>query len=355
MQKIQQYQPTTTRALRSLKSLSLFSLQLFSHQVVDPTREKMRMKIATSLLLCISAAAAAAAPSQHLPASKLLKLSLGVNSDDKTILPPLSPATRAPTTALLCSRLEQGDHASPFRSALRSSPSTITSLDTVFVSKSADAACFIIHDSSGSEFLLDAAAKHADAILLLTPLPEAAKVAQPLHDEKQNNKNGFRLTVARTTHKKLRADLLAVARRACEGGGNDLLRFSLSKDVSSPGSSWASLLLTWTTDDRNKSRCRRALTAALASHPSVRFVAPLPSVRALNGRASQLVQAGSRNAASLASTSTPIWEAGINGSGSVVGVADTGLDLDSCTVIRLLHLHPTTSSPALHLPTSFSS
>ena len=63
VQKIQQYQPTTTRALRSLKSLSLFSLQLFSHQVVDPTREKMRMKIATSLLLCISAAAAAAAPS----------------------------------------------------------------------------------------------------------------------------------------------------------------------------------------------------------------------------------------------------------------------------------------------------
>ena len=46
VQKIQQYQPTTTRALRSLKSLSLFSLQLFSHQVVDPTREKMRMKIA---------------------------------------------------------------------------------------------------------------------------------------------------------------------------------------------------------------------------------------------------------------------------------------------------------------------
>lgn len=71
--------------------------------------------------------------------------------------------------------------------------------------------------------------------------------------------------------------------------------------------------------------CWMALVQFLASHPLVTSVAPKPLMKTTNFLSTQIMQTGSTNG-----TERPLWAIGVNGSGEVAGVADSGLDMYSC-------------------------
>jgi len=74
---------------------------------------------------------------------------------------------------------------------------------------------------------------------------------------------------------------------------------------------------------REATACLTSLIAFLASHPEVLFLEAFTVVRPLNSVAGAVVQSSLRE-------STPLWDAGLDGSGQVIQVADTGIDLKSC-------------------------
>jgi len=76
-------------------------------------------------------------------------------------------------------------------------------------------------------------------------------------------------------------------------------------------------------------RCVLGLLAALAGHGAVAHVLPIAPFEAHNARGATLVQT-SANAASNHLLATPIWDLGLNGTGQIVGIADSGLDTASC-------------------------
>ena len=76
-------------------------------------------------------------------------------------------------------------------------------------------------------------------------------------------------------------------------------------------------------DVAKASSCLTVLVAFLASRTEVLFLEPFPVLRPLNSVASAVIQSGTM-------TRTPLWDAGLDGRGQVVQVADTGLDQNSC-------------------------
>lgn len=70
----------------------------------------------------------------------------------------------------------------------------------------------------------------------------------------------------------------------------------------------------------------------LSEQPAVHWLAPHMQQRVHNVLASAVTQ-GARPAsvnAALSSEAHPLWRAGIDGTGQVVGCGDSGIDLDSC-------------------------
>jgi hypothetical protein len=69
--------------------------------------------------------------------------------------------------------------------------------------------------------------------------------------------------------------------------------------------------------------CLTSLVAYFASHPEVIFLETFPIVKPSDAIAAATVQSGEQ-------TSTPLWDAGLDGSGQIIQVADTGVDMTSC-------------------------
>jgi hypothetical protein len=70
-------------------------------------------------------------------------------------------------------------------------------------------------------------------------------------------------------------------------------------------------------------RCIHALAADLAFHSEVCFVGALLTVTPRNSVASGIVQGGPTDA-------TPFHDVGLDGTGQIVAVSDSGLDVDNC-------------------------
>jgi len=71
--------------------------------------------------------------------------------------------------------------------------------------------------------------------------------------------------------------------------------------------------------------CWMVLAEFLADHPLVSSVTPVPLMQSHNYISTQIMQTGSPTG-----TERPLWALGVNGSGEVAGVADSGIDLYSC-------------------------
>jgi len=71
------------------------------------------------------------------------------------------------------------------------------------------------------------------------------------------------------------------------------------------------------------SSCLLALLAYLTTLPEVMYIEPYPVLKTFNWDAAGIGQSGD-------ATSTPAWGVGLTGQGQVVGVADTGLDVNNC-------------------------
>ena len=71
----------------------------------------------------------------------------------------------------------------------------------------------------------------------------------------------------------------------------------------------------------------------LSLQPGVHWLQPGTRSRLHNWRASSIIQSGKRNPREAPDESFalhPIWAAGIRGEGQIVGVGDSGVDVDSC-------------------------
>ncbi|CAM9494152.1 unnamed protein product [Pylaiella littoralis] len=75
--------------------------------------------------------------------------------------------------------------------------------------------------------------------------------------------------------------------------------------------------------EREKKACLMGLVSFLASRPEVARVSALPRAELSNEVAARIVQGAS-------ATSTPIWDRGVDGSGQVVQVVDSGVAQGSC-------------------------
>ena len=71
------------------------------------------------------------------------------------------------------------------------------------------------------------------------------------------------------------------------------------------------------------SSCLLVLLAHLTTLPEVMYIEPYPVLKPFNWDAAGIGQSGD-------ATSTPAWGVGLTGEGQVVGVADTGLDVNNC-------------------------
>lgn len=69
--------------------------------------------------------------------------------------------------------------------------------------------------------------------------------------------------------------------------------------------------------------CLTSIVAYFATHPEVIFLETFPIVKPSDAIAAATVQSGEQ-------TSTPLWDAGLDGSGQIIQVADTGVDMTSC-------------------------
>ena len=70
-----------------------------------------------------------------------------------------------------------------------------------------------------------------------------------------------------------------------------------------------------------------ALAAELAARTDVTFVEPAPNLHYLNNEARWVIQAG---AGTANVDKTPVWDHGLTGQGEIVGIADSGINTDSC-------------------------
>ncbi|CAN0071048.1 unnamed protein product, partial [Ectocarpus sp. 12 AP-2014] len=75
--------------------------------------------------------------------------------------------------------------------------------------------------------------------------------------------------------------------------------------------------------EREKTACLMGLVSFLAARPEVARVSALPRAELFNAVAGRIVQGGS-------ATTQPIWDRGVDGSGEVVQVVDSGIDEGSC-------------------------
>ena len=76
-------------------------------------------------------------------------------------------------------------------------------------------------------------------------------------------------------------------------------------------------------DPEKASACLVTLLAYLSTLTSVLYIEPFPVFRSFNVYAGGITQSG-------AIDSFPMWDVGLNGTGQVIQVADTGLDMGSC-------------------------
>ncbi|GIM12758.1 hypothetical protein Vretimale_16002 [Volvox reticuliferus] len=87
--------------------------------------------------------------------------------------------------------------------------------------------------------------------------------------------------------------------------------------------------------------CKEDLAAGLiqlAGYPEVKFLTPLLKVQLNNGLSSILIQTGDLKEVQytneiedeVSASYRPYWKAGLQGQGEVLGVGDTGLDIESC-------------------------
>jgi hypothetical protein len=98
-------------------------------------------------------------------------------------------------------------------------------------------------------------------------------------------------------------------------------------------------------DRKALQHCLITLMTVLMETPKILRISPIPVHTTLNGRGAKLMQT-SDNAASAYDDETPIWNLGINGTGQIVGVADTGLDLYSCYFSSYSGAPTVTASPS---------
>lgn len=71
----------------------------------------------------------------------------------------------------------------------------------------------------------------------------------------------------------------------------------------------------------------------LSSQPTVHWLYPKPRTQLHNWRASGIIQSGQppeKEDGKHQGSTHPIWSAGIQGEGQVVGCGDSGIDVDSC-------------------------
>jgi hypothetical protein len=288
------------------------------------------------------------------------------------------PVLGQPTTVLACVPLARFvEMKSELESAVRG-------VQPIFNSRQANASCFLVYDES--EHLLAAAAALQSNLTLFVRVPSAAKLSSSLyhHDnveegsgtldaikiskifESERPADGLVVTFApgaslHTFHW-LKETVIPAAHQWIlappsdhsdvplillldEATENDSIcnftALSLSDNINAPLEGTermepggpvvhlSGLKALWSSEGILRRRCLIGLLGALVQQNDVLHVEPKAHARAHNARSAKLAQTAA-NSASPYLSATPIWDMGINGTGQIIGMADSGLDTASC-------------------------
>ncbi|TFJ84083.1 hypothetical protein NSK_004556 [Nannochloropsis salina CCMP1776] len=78
-------------------------------------------------------------------------------------------------------------------------------------------------------------------------------------------------------------------------------------------------------DEADRQACLEGLVAFIASHPDILSIQTRATYALQNDQATWIIQSGDE-----ATHARPLWDLGLTGKGELIGVADTGLDDESC-------------------------
>jgi len=288
------------------------------------------------------------------------------------------PVSEQSATALACVPLAK------FMDAKITLERTVLGIQPIFNSRRANASCFLVYDQS--VHLSAAAVALQPDLTLLIKIPPAAKLSSSLYHrndseenagsfdgahlskifESERPANGLVVTFAPgaplRTLNWLKENVIPAAHRWILSPFRDyddiplmlllnetrekvsvcnFTALSLSGDIhapiqgrkriepSGPVLHLSGFELLRSPEGTLKERCLVGLLGALVQQNDVLHVEPKAHARAHNARSAKLAQTAA-NSASPYLSATPIWDMGINGTGQIVGIADSGLDTASC-------------------------
>jgi hypothetical protein len=255
----------------------------------------------------------------------------------------------------------------------------VQGVQLIFNSRRANASCFLVYDKA--KRLSAAASALQPNLTLFAKVPVAAKLSSALfhHDHLEQDGDGtsrallseifraerpanvlvvsFAPGASMPTHSWLNEKVITAAHQwvsAPPGDRRDVPLNLLFDEARRDGSTCDFSTLTLSEDIRAEriepggpvlhlsgldalrspagvldERCLLGLLGALVQQDAVLHVEPRGHAGAHNARSAKLIQTAA-NAASPYFAATPIWDMGINGTGQIVGIADSGLDTASC-------------------------